>query len=716
MGVIGRTISSARQTADWRNNIRQNTDALLQAEQDRQRAIADRERSLAVTEYNAHRSILDDANQRLAMPEDQVVQTLGKMGAAAQRARSFGLDLPDVDPDPIPRAIAEEVFKLQSDASWRKTQPADRLRYLTNRYGNHWYKIEANYLNQQKMSGMQAGMAGAATATGAQESSAMPYEPNATGPQTPGQQSMPDPNAMEQGGAASQLQSVAMATPALSEFDRKAMEMFGDYYDGDENPKQEEQTLKDMLAGYGRMARNRRTESNPTGTPDELLETTRGEIMRLSGKLGFGVTETRLDGLAYAVEPPSPYQRLLDDDRKTDNLRQREQQIRSHIKELSLRASSNSDAMARTRQAREALYAVHAEQGIVEPLPPGELPDKYGFISPTTLQQDRTFEQRAKEFMQMFDLREDQQDLAMRNFWLAEQRHDLQERKFTYDQTKPRGSQDPLGRTPEAAAGKLGTTERAKFAPFFGENAMNYAPDSVRSAFSRAVQSEAIIYDDSLRTYIWNDGDDPETVKQVKQTRDAFGVIERDAPNKGKAAATVTVSQDFGDKGKMTDQFGNTYKADGCYKFVQNQIKGLTGQSVGDLRSLPKAGSGSSTKVQPGDAVELSPVGGYKSPHWVMVNPDGKTVSEFQSQKKDGTSVPIGISRDRTVDSLRSRILTVYRPKGTAQGGGKTDPWRDLANQVSNITDPEQKRAMEFIINERTGDPVAMLKQLKGGR
>jgi len=105
-----------------------------------------------------------------------------------------------------------------------------------------------------------------------------------------------------------------------------------------------------------------------------------------------------------------------------------------------------------------------------------------------------------------------------------------------------------------------------------------------------------------------------------------------------------------------TAPWGKTYGADSCVTYVKDYLKHNYGKSVSNLRSLKAVGP---EYIRPGAVLELSPIGEYTVPHWAVVNPDGKTVSEFQSNKKNGKSYPIGIKNSRTVDELRGRIKAV---------------------------------------------------------
>lgn len=95
----------------------------------------------------------------------------------------------------------------------------------------------------------------------------------------------------------------------------------------------------------------------------------------------------------------------------------------------------------------------------------------------------------------------------------------------------------------------------------------------------------------------------------------------------------------------------------GCAAYVKDRLNHEYRINIKSLSGLPKAVPG--TPIRPGDVLYLRPAGGNTTQHWVMVNPDGQTVSEWVSSK----GKVIGERSNRTVAELSPRLEQIYRPK-----------------------------------------------------
>jgi hypothetical protein len=140
--------------------------------------------------------------------------------------------------------------------------------------------------------------------------------------------------------------------------------------------------------------------------------------------------------------------------------------------------------------------------------------------------------------------------------------------------------------------------------------------------------------------------------RQYETALDEYAALFTGTP----AKASVTEQPEGGSNidvpavnGKVKTQDGKTYTRDQCKKFAFDQFP--------PGGTLVKRATGPTAEVQSNNVLELAPAGGYDVAHWVVVNPDGKTVRDLESNKKTGL---IGISYSRPISEIRGRIKTVY--------------------------------------------------------
>lgn len=217
------------------------------------------------------------------------------------------------------------------------------------------------------------------------------------------------------------------------------------------------------------------------------------------------------------------------------------------------------------------------------------------------------------------------------------------EKKFSLDVAKENRTASQDTGSPRGSADiDLTTSQREElYGAGYSSRAIAAAPVEVVRNYEWLKREGHIYYDDSTRRWVYDDR----------------------AKNDIKTINARYANPLFKDEGKRTATWGKTYGADACHDFAKDFAANVYGIKVnGRIRDLPKADD-----IRPGDFLVLSPVGGYTSPHIVVVNPDGRTVSEFQSKKtENGKSVPIGIKHSRSIADLRSRIIEVRRPGGNA--------------------------------------------------
>lgn len=142
MGFIQKAIDAGYAAKGAQNDILQRSMA-VKAFQDQQ---AEKKRARLGQELEYYKGILDNVDARLQMDDG----TLAKIqGAAQARAQMMGIDW--VDPDPIPGAIQQSVFTMQTDPKMQQLSPAARYKMLRDRFGVHFEKVRANFINASKI-------------------------------------------------------------------------------------------------------------------------------------------------------------------------------------------------------------------------------------------------------------------------------------------------------------------------------------------------------------------------------------------------------------------------------------------------------------------------------------------------------------------------------------------------------------------------------------
>jgi hypothetical protein len=615
MGVLDNFIDSAMKQRDYKINLKMAIQNYQDKQRDYEQDQVDRARVLAKTKFDYFGSLLADPNKRRVMDDPTVAELMQGYQQAAEEGNALGLPFKAIDPDPLAKEMAMTIAKFQSDPDYTKLPPLLRYRFIKSNYPKQWGKIKADFINVEVLRNADQpqvlNQAEIDAAGKANQDTATTQLVKGQGPIAGDFQAVPQP---------------VMSTPKSAE-ELEAEQIFGLFHDADTRtrPQQIDRLgldVANLAISYDAMT-------------DDMKDFTVKDILSRSTQLGAGITPSSIQTAIQAVRvnrQPKP----LTADQSIDNMRQEEKYLTDLIKSRSATAKSDIKALELTRGDRERLFNLRVKMGYEKA---GPLPENYGFVSPTTLQQDRTFEMRAEQVLLNLGLARDRVDIALEQLGLAKD-------KFEWQQQNPSGGAKTnpyqLSKEEIKEAGQRGFTTTAMGSGYQRIRQLLGAKDDPESAF-------------------WEDvtGSDGKTKRVLSKE----GIKRRDEINTTEEAATKNRrgnGASFGDKSPFVDSHGNKYGPDDCYVYVRNQLNGR-GVKASNLRELPKA-SGS---VRAGDVLMLDPRGGYKKPHWVIVNDDGETVSEFQSKKNaNGQSQALGIRHDRTVSSLGSRIRQVYRPGG----------------------------------------------------
>jgi hypothetical protein len=124
---------------------------LMAIQEEKKRYQEEQARQKATMQLDYSIRQLGDLDMRLGMDDDTAAKLLG---SAKQAAGVLGVEV--ADPDPVPKALAKEFWTMKTDPVWRAKTPEERYRYLTTRYGRHWYQARQEFLDQNKISAMQA--------------------------------------------------------------------------------------------------------------------------------------------------------------------------------------------------------------------------------------------------------------------------------------------------------------------------------------------------------------------------------------------------------------------------------------------------------------------------------------------------------------------------------------------------------------------------------
>jgi hypothetical protein len=636
MGVLGNTIDSAMKQRDWRVNLKSAIQNYQDKQRDYEQEQVDRERVLAKTEFDYYGSLLSDPEKRLQMDDDMLGKLTQGYQSAADKLKATGLNIEAIDPDPIPKYIAATISQMQTDPKWRNVRPVDRYNYLTNKFGKHYFGIEASFINAdtlqrlnqpdspQVVNQKQIDKAKQVNQDKASVQLAKPgrLAPDGVGP-VGDIEAVPEP---------------IMTTP-LSIAEKKGNEMFGAFYDGDVNPAVAKDILGKAIATLATMS--------PETHKAESIEDIVGTALKISKRIGAGLDEATIRAyIGSGIDPNAEaYNKLRLQNIKDDNFRQEENSIVDQIKESAAYYDTDIEALKATRPLRQRLFDLRVAAGREKA---GPLPERYEFRGPTTRQQDRTYEFQLERALQQAGITQDRINIAMDNLR-------LQQDKFEWKQQNPTGSgaPDKYGRDPDAVEDALTKDEIGKATGIgFNRDARRHGPTRVRELLAAKNDPKSDWWKDST-------GSNYETTRVLTKAGKAR-IDEINRTEEARSKMRTGNGASFGDKSPFVDSHGNKYGPDDCYKYVRNQLN-ADGVNVTNLRDLPKA----SGPARPGDVLLLDPRGGYKKPHWVRVNDDGVTVSEFQSKKtSEGKSQALGIRHDRTVSSLGSRIRQVYRPGG----------------------------------------------------
>ncbi len=436
-----------------------------------------------------------------------------------------------------------------------------------------------------------------------------------------------------------------------------------------------ESLFSKMLSAYMTMSQN------PDVTPEQI-DSAKQSVIAAAEKYHIPFEPSTLDMLSLASKPVDPFKLA----------QQYRMQFEAIIKDVNATYSTASAGdktdwmtLPQRQQAWQLMHQMADPTLTPDEIP--QMPDGWGRKGNWTYNQQMNYglKKEGQAFNQ--DIAQKKVDIAWFNAetsrarQLASDKH--QEFQDHYIQWKmdngvglPKEAKaDPWRRGPNAIKFALSSDEMKKYGPFFGKEALLYAPISVRQVWQKQAETGNISWDSTNRIWIVEDA-----------AQKAFeNLSEREEKQNQKRINASSEEGTSGATGQMTDDHGYTYKAGDCITFVKKQL-GYQGKSVpSSLRSLPTV-----KDVRAGDVIELQPApsSGYDVPHWVLVNSDGKTVSEFQSKKVNGKGVPLGITTNRTVDSLRSRVISVRRPGGKpsrSASGGNGEKTKTAKGQVSDF-------------------------------
>jgi len=684
MGAIGTALKSARETAGWRQRLRAGYEQLERARQAYEQAQMDREQQGAMLELASVREVLEDPMKRKDLPEETVTKLQAAGLAAVERMRKAGQpDFQWTDVDPIPGAVAADLHKRQYGTEYSGIDPIFLLEDMESLWGSHFDKLQMEWIQQR--GGQQPGVqpespeiqkwrstqqlhgppAQVAAAPGPAMHGAAPVvattgpgpearpaqvgvpieaglgpvrltEPTPVdGPPT-GETVGPGAEAVLQGGpsirpAAYSGQTGSAVSPERLARIEKANQIFPRLREGYMSPKQEEEWLAQQIVAHKQAAEN--------GADADLLARQMDRMATVGAKHGL----SRVD-LAVMTQP-NMYRQEQILNQKRDDLWRMSQDLDKRIDVRSAHYRTDTEAEAATADLRRQKHAVDVELGQVEP---GEMPPDYAAIPVST------FSERARDYA------------VERGLGLREASIELGERRLAFEMSKPTGGakQDPYGRDAAAIAEALTTDEKNDLGFAFGNAAKLHAPQRVRKAWRAWKLRDAGIYLDKA-TNAW-------VVPDAAQKQ--FDAISEEEARLHPSVGPSESGQDGGQP--FVIPAGASYGPNECYKAIQDTLGGKQ-----DLRKLPVSGSGPDAEVRAGDILYLTPEPGRKAGHWVRVMGDGEHVYEWIT--RDGKA---RLSTGRTVEQLRGRIRTVYRPDHGGDGGSTVPPTDVNRGIVSALT------------------------------
>jgi hypothetical protein len=672
MGVIGSTTRSAQAQSGRRAALRESFERVQAAKEARDQAIQDRERQRAGMAYEAHASILGDAEKLLGIPEDQVVQLRGGFEAARTQLNDLGVAVPGWV-DPRPGAAAADFWKMQIDPAYRGMDALVVYDLWTSKWREHSHAVEEHYLADTGFPQMPAATTGEMpqenrppvtppAQVGDTERMAMGQGPvRATRPvPVEGQSGLAQPLGPE----ADQARPVpvegrsALAQPLGAEADvagaailvsekrRRAEAMFGHTRDEPETAAAREHLLAQKMSSL--VALRIDSEEHPERAKPEAIERLRSQTVGHEG-----VTDEIIDGMVAAARQkgePTFAQKARAADVEFDNLMKSRSILAGGIDRVFRgHEGTDNEKLEWTRRARERMHAMDVKLKIADA---GELPWRYGVSPEITEEQWKRLE------------------IAARNVGISRERldisrlsYDLAVRREEYVESKPTGEAKPdkYGRTDVAAKFQLSPNEVEQYGRFkFSSEVMLNHPEDIRTLMGDANEAEALRGDPNTSDWEWDTENKPKAVEQFKKR------IQELNKEWGSGGGAATVSE-AGSAGKLAPTVtvgGKAYKKKQCYRILRDRHGGK------DLRDFPEVwnrkkdgkavgGAPPAASIKPGDILYLTP------DHWQEVLADGKHVYEMETVGEN-----VRVRTDRTWMPGGGRIQNVYRTGGS--GSAKT--------------------------------------------
>jgi len=691
MGVIGSTIRSAQAQSGRRAALRESFERVQAAQEARDQAIQDRDRQRAGMAYEAHASILGDAEKLFGMPEDQILELRAGEQVARTKLNELGVDVPQT-PDPMPGAAAAYLDKLRIDPRYTGLgdNELDHARLMYNAFkvktGIHGNRLIEAYRRDQLDRGGAADMAGQAGPGGgpspepsaAQGEGSLSIRPSGSAEgaaaaasanprESPGPYSRPagmeqtamakEPTPVEgrsvlaQGlGSEAEVAGVAAQQTALqSEEDRIALGMFVGTYQGAGSKIDRAQMLGERASALAALML--RAEKVPGSVPADVIDAELRSLEQLGGH--EGITPAYILGLKAKIEmasEPTFAQKARAADVEFDNLMKSRSILAGGIDRVFRgHEGTDNEKLEWTRRARERMHAMDVELKIADA---GELPWRYG-VSPEI----------TEEQWQRLEIAAGNVGISRERLDISRLSYDLAVRREDYVESKPTGEAKPdkYGRTDVAAKFQLSPNEVEQYGRFkFSSEVMLNHPEDIRTLMGDANEAEALRGDPNTSDWEWDTENKPKAVEQFKKR------IQELNKEWGSGGGAATVSE-AGSAGKLAPTVtvgGKTYKKKQCYRILRDRHGGK------DLRDFPEVwnrkkdgkavgGAPPAASIKPGDILYLTP------DHWQEVLADGKHVYEMETVGEN-----VRVRTDRTWMPGGGRIQNVYRTGGS--GSAKT--------------------------------------------
>jgi hypothetical protein len=620
-------------------------DNLIAVREEKARQVRQEQEQKAKQQFDYYGKILSNTDMRLGLSDKDEARLLGEYKSVGS---VIGVDA--VDPNPIDQAMSVEVFKLRTDPQWLRVPPAERLRYLKNRYGRRFYSLRSQFRDMAVLQGqaetvpqpnVSSSTAGVKESAQTQESGASLMQPGNGYINTL-------PGAEPTGQATGQIENASIPVPMPVQKTPEELEaeaLFPEY----EPVLTLAEQRKEWDDAYDRaLINSTRGKGDPSYIKNLLdrgaelgrMEPPRddsGNILRHPSGNGYAWPQETIDDFRVPVIDP---------------MKQRQEQLKQfdNFKKAIREGGEN---------VRADVVATAYAYGLPDPLI--NALNTMPIITPEKaagLQNKDEDQELAKTRLETQNLvNEARLAISKGNMELAAERLNLAEERLNWQQhnsgsggkSAKAGKQDFwLREQPAIDAALDNKTKAMAQQDGFGTTAIMRGPARIQEFYGTANDPKSPYWHRDKKGVAT--APTPAGLARIREIRESEEKKFKEL--KGSQGA-VTVTPSAATDGKTSKAvWGTTYKPDQCGTYAKDFLKHNWDISINTIGSLPTV---SKDSIKPLDIVYLGKAGNGTTNHYAVYLPNGKLSELITSKGKPY------ISETRTLASVKPRIQKVYR-------------------------------------------------------